>query len=32
MKENTDEAAIQAGELLVKEILYNTIDNTKKLL
>ena len=28
----TDEAAIEAGELLVKEILYNTKDLTKKLL
>lgn len=26
-KENTDEAAIEAGKLLVKEILHNTIDN-----
>lgn len=27
-KENTDESAIEAGKLLVKEILENTIDNT----
>lgn len=27
-KENTDEAAIEAGKLLVKEILENTVDNT----
>lgn len=32
MKEGTDEAAIKAGELLVKEILYNTIDETKRML
>lgn len=31
-KEDTDEAAIEAGKLLVKEILYNTIDNTNSLL
>lgn len=31
-KENTDESAIEAGKLLVQEILYNTIDNTNKLL
>lgn len=28
-KEGTDEAAIEAGKLLVKEILHNTIDKTK---
>lgn len=28
LKENTDESAIKAGELLVKEILYNTDDRT----
>ena len=28
-KEHTDEAAIEAGKLLVQEILYNTIDNTQ---
>lgn len=27
-KEGTDKAAIEAGKLLVNEILYNTIDNT----
>jgi hypothetical protein len=27
MKKGTDEAAIEAGKLLVKEILHNTIDN-----
>lgn len=32
MKEDTDEAAIEAGKLLVDEILNNTIDNTKNLL
>lgn len=31
-KQNTDEAAIEAGKLLVSEILYNTIDNTKTLI
>ena len=31
-KENTDESAIEAGKLLVEEILYNTKDNTNKLL
>lgn len=31
-KENTDESAIEAGKLLVQEILYNTEDNTNKLL
>ena len=31
-KENTDEAAIEAGKLLVQEILYNTIDKTNNLL
>lgn len=28
-KKHTDEAAIEAGKLLVQEILYNTIDNTQ---
>lgn len=32
MKEETDEAAVEAGKLLTEEILYNTIDNTKNLL
>jgi hypothetical protein len=32
MKEDTDEAAIKAGELLVYEILHNTIDNTNKMI
>ena len=27
-KEGTDKAAIEAGKLLVNEILYNTVDNT----
>lgn len=31
-KDGSDEAAIEAGRLLVKEILYNTIDNTNNLL
>lgn len=31
-KKGTDEAAIEAGKLLVEEILRNTIDNTKNLL
>ena len=31
-KEHTDEAAIEAGKLLVQEILYNTIDNTKEMI
>lgn len=31
-KEHTDEAAIEAGKLLVKEILYNTEDNTGEML
>ena len=31
-KENTDESAIEAGKLLVEEILNNTIDHTNKLL
>ena len=31
-KENTNESAIEAGKLLVQEILYNTIDNTNNLL
>lgn len=31
-KENTDDAALEAGKLLVKEILYNTIDKTKNML
>lgn len=31
-KENTDKAAIEAGKLLVKEILYNTKDYTNKLI
>lgn len=31
-KEDTDKAAIEAGKLLVQEILYNTIDNTNNLL
>lgn len=31
-KEGSDEAAIEAGKLLVDEILYNTIDNTNTLL
>lgn len=31
-KEDTDEAALEAGKILVEEILYNTIDNTKTLL
>lgn len=31
-KENTDESAIEAGKILVNEILFNTIDNTNKLI
>lgn len=31
-KKHTDEAAIAAGKLLVKEILYNTIDNTNNMI
>jgi len=31
-KKHTDEAAIEAGKLLVKEILYNTEDNTGEML
>lgn len=31
-KDDSDEAAIEAGKLLVQEILYNTIDNTNTLL
>lgn len=31
-KKGTDEAAIETGKLLVKEILYNTKDNTDKLI
>lgn len=31
-KDGSDEAAIEAGKLLVKEILYNTIDNTSNLI
>lgn len=31
-KDGSDEAAIEAGKLLVKEILYNTIDNTNSLI
>ncbi len=31
-KNGSDEAAIEAGKLLVKEILYNTIDNTNSLI
>ena len=31
-KEHTDEAAIEAGKLLVKEILYNTVDNTQEMI
>ena len=31
-KDGSDEAAIEAGKLLVQEILYNTIDNTNTLL
>lgn len=31
-KEHTDKAAIEAGKLLVKEILYNTEDNTGEML
>lgn len=31
-KKHTDEAAIEAGKLLVKEILYNTEDNTGKMI
>lgn len=31
-KEDTDEAALEAGKILVEEILNNTIDNTKTLL
>jgi len=27
MNKGTDEAAIEAGKLLVKEILHNTVDN-----
>lgn len=31
-RENTDDAALEAGKLLVKEILYNTIDKTNSML
>lgn len=31
-KEHTDKAAIEAGKLLVKEILYNTVDNTQEMI
>ena len=31
-KEQKDEAALKAGKLLTRETLYNTVDNTKKLL
>lgn len=31
-KEQKDEAALEAGKLLTRETLYNTVDNTKKLL
>ena len=31
-KDDKDKAALEAGELLVKEILYNTVDNTNELL
>ena len=31
-KENTDEAAIEAGKILTDEILNNTIDKTNNLL
>ena len=31
-KKEKDEVALEAGKLLVNEILYNTIDNTNKLL
>lgn len=31
-KDGSDEAAIEAGKLLVEEILYNTVDNTHNLL
>lgn len=31
-KEDTDEAALEAGKILVEEILNNTVDNTNKLL
>ena len=31
-KDGSDEAAIEAGKLLVEEILYNTIDNTNSLI
>lgn len=31
-KDGSDEAAIEAGKLLVQEILYNTIDNTNSLI
>lgn len=31
-KDESDEAAIEAGKLLVEEILYNTIDNTNSLI
>ncbi len=31
-KDGTDKAAIEAGKLLVEEILYNTIDNTNNLI
>lgn len=31
-KDSSDEAAIEAGKLLVEEILYNTIDNTNSLI
>lgn len=31
-KKHTDEAAIEAGKILVKEILYNTVDNTQEMI
>ena len=31
-KDDKDKSALEAGELLVKEILYNTVDNTNELL
>ena len=31
-RENTDDTALEAGKLLVKEILYNTIDKTNSML
>ena len=31
-KKHTDDAAIEAGKLLVQEILYNTIDNTQEMI